>query len=88
MNITSHAGVRPKGASIPYAAAKAALGHVTRLLAAALGPDIRVNAIAPRLFYTPLTASWTAVHDLWRTTAPMQRAARPADVAVRARPRG
>ena len=28
INITSHAGVRPKGASIPYAASKAALNHV------------------------------------------------------------
>ncbi len=40
VNITSHAGVRPKGASIPYAATKAALNHVTRLLALALAPDI------------------------------------------------
>ena len=28
INISSHAGVRPKGASIPYAASKAALNHV------------------------------------------------------------
>ena len=29
----SNAGVRPKGASIPYAVSKAALNHMTRLLA-------------------------------------------------------
>src|SRR5476651_987869 len=43
VNIGTHAAVRPKGASIPYAAAKAALHHTTRLLALTLGPDIRVN---------------------------------------------
>ncbi len=48
LNISSHAGVRPKGASIPYAVSKSALNHVTRLLALSLAPDIRVNAIAPR----------------------------------------
>jgi len=74
VNITSHAGVRPKGASIPYAASKAALNHVTRLLAAALAPQIRVNALAPGLTDTPMTASWTAAHELWRERAPMRRA--------------
>lgn len=32
VNVSSHPGVRPKGASIPYAATKAALNHVTRYL--------------------------------------------------------
>lgn len=81
VNISSHAGVRPKGASIPYAATKAALNHVTRLLALSLAPDIRVNAIAPGLVDTPLTADWTAAQELWRTKAPMRRAARPEDIA-------
>ena len=81
INITSHAGVRPKGASIPYAVSKAALNHVTRLLAIALAPKIRVNAIAPGLVDTPLTAEWTTVREYWNDNAPMQRAASPADVA-------
>jgi len=81
INITSHAGVRPKGASIPYAASKAALNHVTRLLAVALAPKVRVNAIAPGLVDTPLTADWAAAQELWRTGAPMRRAATPHDVA-------
>ncbi|TDO54800.1 NAD(P)-dependent dehydrogenase (short-subunit alcohol dehydrogenase family) [Kribbella sp. VKM Ac-2527] len=81
VNVTSHAGVRPKGSSIAYAASKAALNHVTKLLAAALGPDIRVNAVAPGLVDTPMTADWTAAQELWKTSSPMRRAAQPSDVA-------
>jgi len=81
VNITSHAGVRPKGSSIPYAASKAALNHTTRLLAAALGPDVRVNAVAPGLVDTPMTADWADAQRLWRDRSPMRRAATPEDVA-------
>lgn len=81
INVSSHAGVRPKGASIPYAASKAALNHMTRLLALSLAPDIRVNAIAPGLVDTPLTEDWTAARDLWNAKSPMQRAAQPEDIA-------
>ncbi|MDQ2187215.1 SDR family oxidoreductase [Alcaligenaceae bacterium A4P071] len=81
VNISSHAGIRPKGASIPYAVSKAALNHMTRLLAVSLGPDIRVNAVAPGLVDTPMTADWTSAQALWRTRAPMRRAASPNDIA-------
>jgi len=81
VNISSHAGVRPKGASIPYAATKASLNHVTRLLALSLAPDVRVNAVAPGLVDTPITASWVAAQTLWREHAPMRRAASPDDIA-------
>jgi NAD(P)-dependent dehydrogenase (short-subunit alcohol dehydrogenase family) len=81
VNVTSHAGVRPKGSSIAYAASKAALNHVTKLLAAALGPEVRVNAVAPGLVDTPLTAGWTDAQELWRNASPMRRAAQPSDVA-------
>lgn len=81
VNVSSHAGVRPKGASIPYAATKAALNHMTRLLALSLAPRIRVNAVAPGLVDTPLTADWTAAQALWRDRSPMRRAAQPQDIA-------
>ncbi|MNT17393.1 3-oxoacyl-[acyl-carrier-protein] reductase FabG [compost metagenome] len=81
VNVSSHAGVRPKGASIPYAATKAALNHVTRLLALSLAPDIRVNAVAPGLVDTPLTADWTDARKLWNERSPMRRAASPEDIA-------
>ena len=81
VNVSSHAGVRPKGASIPYAVSKAALNHMTRLLAVTLAPAIRVNAIAPGLVDTPMTASWTEAQEQWRTRAPMRRAAKPEEIA-------
>lgn len=72
-----------KGASIPYAASKAALNHMTRLLAVSLAPDIRVNAVAPGLVVvdTPLTADWTAAQTLGKERSPMRRAAKPEDIA-------
>lgn len=71
-----HSGVRPKEASIPYAASKAALIHVTRLLPKTLGPDIRVNAIAPGLVDTPLTEEvWATIREQWIRDAPMRRCA-------------
>lgn len=81
LNITSHAGVRPKGASIPYAVSKAALNHMTQLLALNLGPTIRVNAIAPGLVDTPMTVDWDWARDIWCKHSPMRRGAKPEDIA-------
>ena len=81
LNISSHAGVRPKGASIPYAASKSAFNHMTQLLALTLSPDIRINAIAPGLVDTPMTASWVEAHKLWKEKSPMKRGAKPNEIA-------
>lgn len=81
INISSHAGVRPKSASIPYAASKSALNHVTQLLAMTLSPDIRVNAIAPGLVDTPMTNGWVEAHKLWKEKSPMKRGAKPSEIA-------
>jgi NAD(P)-dependent dehydrogenase (short-subunit alcohol dehydrogenase family) len=81
LNISSHAGIRPKGASIPYAASKAALNQMTKLLAVSLAPQIRVNAIAPGLVETPMSQNWAAARKLWAERSPMGRGAQPEEIA-------
>ena len=81
VNVSSLAGVRPTGSSIPYAASKAALNHMTALLAKAVGPDVRVNAVAPGLVDTPWTADWDTVRGFVAAVAPLKRSGRPEDIA-------
>lgn len=47
VNLASIAGLRPGPQPLPYAASKAAVVNLTKTLAGALGPAIRVNAVAP-----------------------------------------
>ena len=80
VNITSIAGVRPVGSSMAYSMTKAALNHLTLLLAKSYGP-IRVNAVAPGLVATPWTEDWDAMHAAVAATAPIPRSATPDDCA-------
>lgn len=81
INVSSIAGLRATGSSIPYAASKAALNHQTILLAKVLGPEIRVNAVAPGLVDTPWTKDWDFIREVVTAVAPLKRSAQPADVA-------
>ena len=58
VNTASNSGFNTRGSSVAYAASKAALINMTRSLARALAPDVRVNAVAPGLVDTPWTKSW------------------------------
>jgi len=81
VNVTSIAGVRATGSSIPYAVSKAALNHLTALLANVCGPEVRINAVAPGLVQTPWTADWGAIHDMVAERNPLKRTATAQDVA-------
>ena len=83
VNVSSVAGHTTRGSSIPYATSKAAVSHMTELLANVLGPEIRVNAVAPGLVDTPWTADWDVVREFVRAQAPLQRSGTPEDIAAR-----
>jgi NAD(P)-dependent dehydrogenase (short-subunit alcohol dehydrogenase family) len=81
VNVTSVAGLQGHGSSIPYAASKAAVNCLTKSLARAFGPAVRVNAVAPG----PVLTRWLADHmdHVARSLklTPMGRAAVPDDIA-------
>ena len=80
VTITSMAGLRPAGSSIAYAMTKAALNHMTTLLAKSHAP-VRFNAVAPGLVATPWTATWDAQHAAISKMAPLKRSATADDCA-------
>lgn len=81
VNVTSVAGLQGHGSSIPYAASKAALNCMTKSLARAFAPKVRVNAVAPG----PVLTRWLADHqDMVERSlkvTPLGRAAFPDDIA-------
>ena len=58
LNTTSIAAYTARGSSLIYVAAKSALAAMTKALARALAPEIRVNAIAPGFVDTGFV-NWT-----------------------------
>lgn len=87
VNISSVASMMGRGSSLAYMASKGALNALTVGLARALGPAIRVNAIAPGL----VDSSWLqqgmgeqryAAHlKTWNDTAALGAPITPEDVA-------
>ncbi|SFU53121.1 3-oxoacyl-[acyl-carrier protein] reductase [Methylobacterium sp. 174MFSha1.1] len=82
VNTASVAGLGQRGSSLAYSASKAGLVNLTRSLARALAPEVRVNAVAPGLVETPWTEQWSAerkAESVARTL--LGRMARPEDIA-------
>ncbi|WP_199756698.1 SDR family NAD(P)-dependent oxidoreductase [Tautonia sociabilis] len=81
VNVASVAGIAGSGSSIPYAASKGAVITLTKSLARAFAPQVRVNAVAPG----PVLTRWLADHqdmvDQAVSLTPLKRAATPDDIA-------
>ena len=83
VNVASTAGLGRGASSSVYAATKAALILLTKEWARALGPEVRVNAIAPHLVEgSGWDCKWTP-EEIAETVAqiPLGRAGRPEDYA-------
>lgn len=87
VNITSVAGHFGHGSSVAYAASKGALITMTKSLARALAPDIRVNAVSPGYvgtgwFEDTLGAEGLAALDARiAASVPLARAGKGEDIA-------
>jgi len=81
VNIASVAGITGMGSSMAYAASKGGMITLTKSLARALAPDIRVNAIAPGFVRTRF-ANWPAsAFDHGESVTPLQRLATGEEIA-------
>jgi 3-oxoacyl-[acyl-carrier protein] reductase len=87
VNVVSIAGFLGHGSSIAYSASKAAVINMTKCLARTLGPEIRVNGVAPGAVNTRWLhkglgeKGFEALNESLRHTTPLQVMATPEDVA-------
>ncbi len=82
VNISSVASAMANGSNVAYCASKAALDNMTRSLARALAPNIRVLSVAPGLVDTELTRTWPPeVRQRVIDATPLGRIATTDDVA-------
>jgi 3-oxoacyl-[acyl-carrier protein] reductase len=83
VNVSSSLAVRPEAGTVVYSASKAAIDSLTLGCAIELGArGIRVNAVAPAITRTDMTADIPAAKLLEETRlTPLGRLAEPADIA-------
>ena len=87
VNVASIAAHRASGSSIAYAVSKAGVVQMTRALALALAPDVRVNSVSPGL----VSSRWfsksfgedaaAAQEEVFARATPLRKIATPDDVA-------
>jgi NAD(P)-dependent dehydrogenase (short-subunit alcohol dehydrogenase family) len=88
VNLASIAGVSGVGSSVAYAASKGAVITLTKSLARALAPHIRVNAIAPGyvadglLSRTVTPEQLAEIERTYQETQPIPRLIAPAEIAA------
>ncbi len=82
VNISSIAAFTAMGSNVMYCASKAALDNMTKSLARALAPEVRVVSVSPGLvdtdFIRKLDKSW---RDEQAARTPLKRLATPQEIA-------
>jgi NAD(P)-dependent dehydrogenase (short-subunit alcohol dehydrogenase family) len=82
INISSVGGISGTSGIGAYNITKAALIHLTKVLAVEMAPGVRVNCIAPGLVRTDFArALWEPAGDAAGTQLPLQRLGEPDDIA-------
>lgn len=81
INIVDIHAQRPLGDYVVYGAAKAGLAMLTRSLAKDLGPDIRVNGVAPGAILWPDSGMSEKVQQAIVRKVPLKRTGDPEDIA-------
>ncbi len=82
VNVSSVTGQMPSPDLGFYGVTKAALDHLTRTLAVELGPEVRVNAVAPAVIKTVFSRPlYEGKEEAVAAQYPMGRLGEPADVA-------
>jgi len=95
VNVASVAARSARANAAPYAASKSGVVSLTKSAAAALGPAIRVNAVCPGVFMTPMwqtiiaerdaefgAGAGIAYFDQVRSAAPLGREGQPHELAT------
>ena len=85
VSTSSISGTRPAAGEAAYSAAKAGVAAMTANAALEYGPDIRVNAVAPGMIRTALTApllgGFPDLQERYERTTPVGRIGEPEDIA-------
>src|SRR5262245_10456120 len=82
VNVASAGGMSVEGTIGIYNTTKAALIHLTKQLGGELGPQVRVNGVAPGLVKTDMArALWERAGDAYAQHLPLRRMGEPADIA-------
>lgn len=82
VNLASIAGISKQGSSLAYAASKAGVVSLTKSLARGLGPNVRVNAVAPGAVNSPWQKDWPEERkQLSIEQAVLKRRCEPEDIA-------
>ena len=81
VNVASVSGLTGYGSCVPYSTSKAAVISLTRSLALALAPKIRVNCVSPGVVETRWVDGQEEFIARGATQTPLGRNATPADVA-------